>query len=326
LTQRVLLVSEVTTLSLPAVAIHGGAGTFERVRSKADEVELTEVMERALRAAWAVLDAGGPALTAVVDAVAVLEDSGKFNAGRGGARTISGELELDAAVMDGRTGRAGAVCATCWPRNPVRVAQAVAEAGGPPERPVLLAGVGADLFAAGTGLLEMVASSTPGSESGPGESDPGESGSPSGTVGAVAVDSAGHLAAATSTGGREGQLRGRVGDSPIIGAGTWADDETAAVSATGEGEAFLIAGFAHLMDWSLRNGSSLDDAVFRSMEEVARRGGAGGSLAMTSSGELVCAFGTRAMARGWKDATQTRIAVLGDKAATYGRKGDAQGL
>jgi beta-aspartyl-peptidase (threonine type) len=320
LTQRVLLVSEVTTLSLPAVAIHGGAGTFERVRSKADEVELTEAMERALRSAWTVLDAGGPALTAVVDAVAVLEDSGKFNAGRGGARTISGDLELDAAVMDGRTGRAGAVCATCWPRNPVRVAQAVAEAGGLQDRPVLLAGVGADLFAAGTGLLEMDASSTPGGESAP------ESGSPTGTVGAVAVDSAGHLAAATSTGGREGQIRGRVGDSPIIGAGTWADDDTAAVSATGEGEAFLIAGFAHLMDWSLRNGSSLDDAVFRSMEEVARRGGEGGSLAMTSSGELVCAFGTRAMARGWRDATQMKIAVLGDKAATYGREGDGQAL
>jgi beta-aspartyl-peptidase (threonine type) len=319
LTERVLLVSEVTTLSLPAVAIHGGAGTFERVRSEADAVELTEVMESALRAAWAVLDGGGPALTAVVDAVAVLEDSGKFNAGRGGARTISGELELDAAVMDGRTGRAGAVCATSWPRNPVRVARAVADAGGPPERPVLLAGAGADLFAAGTGLLEMDASP-------PQAAVLGESGSPTGTVGAVAVDSSGHLAAATSTGGREGQLRGRVGDSPIIGAGTWADDETAAVSATGEGEAFLIAGFAHLMDWSLRNGSSLDDAVFRSMEEVARRGGTGGTLAMTSSGELVCAFGTRAMARGWKDATQTKIAVLGDKAASYGRKGDDQAL
>jgi L-asparaginase / beta-aspartyl-peptidase len=277
------------------------------------------VMESALRAAWAVLDGGGPALTAVVDAVAVLEDSGKFNAGRGGARTISGELELDAAVMDGRTGRAGAVCATSWPRNPVRVARAVADAGGPPERPVLLAGAGADLFAAGTGLLEMDASP-------PQAAVLGESGSPTGTVGAVAVDSSGHLAAATSTGGREGQLRGRVGDSPIIGAGTWADDETAAVSATGEGEAFLIAGFAHLMDWSLRNGSSLDDAVFRSMEEVARRGGTGGTLAMTSSGELVCAFGTRAMARGWKDATQTKIAVLGDKAASYGRKGDDQAL
>lgn len=290
---------------MPAVAIHGGAGAFERVRSEADEVALTEVMERALRAAWAVLDDDGPALRAVVEAVAVLEDSGKFNAGRGGARTISGELELDAAVMDGRTGRAGAVCATCWPSNPVRVAHAVAQAGGPPDRPVLLAGVGADLFAAESGLLKMDVSPPVGTV-------PGEPGSPTGTVGAVAVDSAGHLAAATSTGGREGQRRGRVGDSPIIGAGTWADDDTAAVSATGEGEAFMIAGFAHLLDWSLRNGSSLDDAVSVSMTQVARRGGEGGSIAIMSSGELVCAFDTRAMARGWKDGTQMKIAVLGD--------------
>jgi beta-aspartyl-peptidase (threonine type) len=315
LTQRDPLVREQMSLSVPAVAIHGGAGTFERVRTEADEAELTEAMERALRAAWAVLDGGGPALTAVVDAVSVLEDSGKFNAGRGGARTISGELELDAAVMDGRTGRAGAVCATCSPRNPVRVARAVAEAGGQPDSPVLLAGVGADLFAAGTGLPEMDASPPSGNVSK--ESGSGKSGSPTGTVGAVAVDSAGHVAAATSTGGREGQQRGRVGDSPIIGAGTWADDETAAVSATGEGEAFLIAGFAHLLDWALRSGSSLDDAVSRSMEEVARRGGKGGSLAMTSSGELLCAFGTRAMARGWKDATQIKIAVLGDEAGVF---------
>ncbi len=317
MTSRDPLVRELANLSVPAVAIHGGAGTFERVKSEADEVELTEEMERALRAAWLVLEGGGPALRAVVEAVAVLEDSGKFNAGRGGARTISGELELDAAVMDGWTGRAGAVCATCWPRNPVRVAHAIAQAAGPPDSPVLLAGVGADLFAAETGLLEMDASPPVGSVL-------REPRSPTGTVGAIAVDSAGHLAAATSTGGREGQRRGRVGDSPIIGAGTWADDETAAVSATGEGEAFLIAGFAHLLDWALRTGSGLDDAVSRSMREVVRREGKGGALAITSSGELVCTFGTRAMARGWKDATQMRIAVLGDGASAPRQKGTGQ--
>jgi beta-aspartyl-peptidase (threonine type) len=294
------LVLERVNLSVPAVAIHGGAGTFERVRSAADEVELKLELRRALDAAWTVLHAGGPALRAVVDAVSVLEDSGKFNAGRGGSRTSTGELELDAAVMDGRTGITGAVCATGWPRNPVRVALAVAEAGSLPDGPLLLAGVGADLFAARTGLAQM---------DGVSPADSTRS-SPSGTVGAVAVDSLGHVAAATSTGGREGQLRGRVGDSPIIGAGTWADDETAAVSATGEGEAFLVAGFAHLLDWSLRSGSSLDAAVSRSMAEVARRVGVGGSIAMTRSGELVCAFGTRAMARAWKGASQTRIAVL----------------
>jgi isoaspartyl peptidase/L-asparaginase-like protein (Ntn-hydrolase superfamily) len=146
-------------------------------------------------------------------------------------------------------------------------------------------------------------------ESAVGGGAPG-TGAVTGTVGAVAADQSGHIAAATSTGGREGQRRGRVGDSPIIGAGTWADDETAAVSATGEGEAFLVAGFAHLLDWSLRSGSSLDEAVTRSMAEVTRRGGRGGAVTITRSGELVCAFDTRAMARGWMDSTQSRIAVL----------------
>ena len=314
MTPREQLARELVNLSLPAIAIHGGAGTFERVRSRADEIELKEEMQRALQAGWVVLHEGGPALLAVVEAVAVLEDSGRFNAGRGGSRTITGELELDAAVMDGRTGRAGAVCATCWPRNPVRVALAVSEAGGPPESPVLLAGIGADLFAAEIGLPEMDA--TPGAAA-----VPPEPGSPNGTVGAVAVDSEGHVAAATSTGGREGQRRGRVGDSPIIGAGTWADDETAAVSATGEGEAFLIAGFGPLLDWSLRAGSSLDDAISRSMAAVSKRRGEGGAIAITPSGELTCVFGTRAMARGWKGATQTRIAVLDDAADDVRQRG-----
>jgi L-asparaginase / beta-aspartyl-peptidase len=309
-------VLELVKLSLPAVAIHGGAGTFERVRSGADEVELNEEMERALIAAWMVLRDGGPALRAVAEAVVVLEDSGKFNAGRGGSRTITGELEMDAAVMDGGTGSAGAVCATCWPRNPVRVALEVAETGGSPDGPVLLAGVGADQFAAEMGLPAMGAPPASGVRSAPG--------SPAGTVGAVAVDSAGHIAAATSTGGREGQRRGRVGDSPIIGAGTWADDDTAAISATGEGEAFLVAGFAHHLDWLLRTGSTLDDAVTLSMVEVARRGGEGGSLAINSSGELVCAFGTRAMARGWKDAAHMRIAVLDETAGGSREEGAVQ--
>jgi isoaspartyl peptidase/L-asparaginase-like protein (Ntn-hydrolase superfamily) len=103
-----------------------------------------------------------------------------------------------------------------------------------------------------------------------------------------------------------------VGDSPIPGAGTWADDATAAISATGEGEAFVVAGFAHLVDWSLREGSSITEAVGRAMSEVTRRGGAGGAIVLTATGELMCAFDTRAMARGWKSSTQTRIAVLKD--------------
>ena len=299
--------TEHVLLSIPAIAIHGGAGAFERVRSSQDELELEEVLVRAVHAGWAVLASGGPALESVVEAVASMEESGRFNAGVGGTPTSDGTLELDAAVMDGRTGIAGAVCATTWPRNPVRAALAVAELRGSTvdlRGPVLLAGIGADQFAREEGLARMVR---------PTEEVDGvvqEPASPVGTVGAVAVDATGHLAAATSTGGRAGQHRGRVGDSPIPGAGTWADDATAAVSATGEGEAFVVAGFAHLVDWGLREGSGLIDAVGRAMSEVKSRGGEGGAIVITATGELLCTFDTRAMARGWKSSTQTRIAVL----------------
>jgi isoaspartyl peptidase/L-asparaginase-like protein (Ntn-hydrolase superfamily) len=300
-------VAEHVLLSVPAIAIHGGAGAFERVRSSRDEVELEDALVHALQSGWAVLEGGGPALESVVEAVAAMEQSGRFNAGEGGTPTIDGTLELDAAVMDGRTGIAGGVCATTWPRNPVRAALAVARLqGGPVEAqgPVLLAGIGADQFASEAGLARMVRPSE-----GIGEVTP-DPASPAGTVGAVAVDAAGHLAAATSTGGRAGQHRGRVGDSPIPGAGTWADDATAAVSATGEGEAFVVAGFSHLVDWRLREGSGLTDAVGRAMSEVTRRGGEGGAIVITATGEFICTFDTRAMARGWKSSTQTRIAVL----------------
>ena len=296
--------TEHVLLRPPAIAVHGGAGAFERVRSSSDEVELAQELVRAIQSGWAVLVGGGPALESVVAAVAAMEDGGRFNAGVGGSLRIDGALELDAAVMDGRTGIAGGVCATSWPRNPVRAAHAVAALGGPVEGPVLLAGLGADQFAAGAGLARM------GSASGGVRQPTPDPASPTGTVGAVAVDAAGHLAAATSTGGKAGQRRGRVGDSPIPGAGTWADDATAAVSATGEGETFVVAGFSHLVDWALREGSSLKDAVARGMTEVARRGGEGGAISVTSKGEVVCTFDTRAMARGWKDSSQTRVAVL----------------
>jgi L-asparaginase / beta-aspartyl-peptidase len=295
-------VVERSVLSLPAVVMHGGAGTFERVNSPQDEVELAAALTIALDAAWLLLDAGGPALDAVVEGVAFLEDSGVFNAGRSGARTANGILELDAAVMDGSTGSFGGVLATRWPRNPVRAALAVALLGGPAHGPVLLAGEGADLFAAESGLPRM----TPTGES----PAPGSPMSEAGTVGVVAVDVRGHVAAATSTGGRRDQRTGRVGDSPIPGAGTWADDETVAVSATGEGEAFVVAGFAHGVDWALRQGATLEEAVTVSMSQVTKRGGEGGSISICPDGEMVCAFDTKAMARAWRDATSTTIAVL----------------
>jgi isoaspartyl peptidase/L-asparaginase-like protein (Ntn-hydrolase superfamily) len=306
-------VTENMFLTVPAIAIHGGAGTFERVRSAHDEFELSAELARALEVGWAVLEAGGPAVESVVEAVAAMEDCGSFNAGVGGSLTIDGALELDAAVMDGQTGVVGGVCAASWPRNPVRAALAVAALGGPAAGgPVLLAGVGADSFAQQLGLVRMQRPIAPA------VGHPTDPSSAAGTVGAIAVDASGHLASATSTGGRSGQLRGRVGDSPIPGAGTWADDETVAVSATGEGEAFLVAGFAHMVDWAVREGSTLAEAVGRAMDAVTRRGGEGGVIALTSSGEVLCAFDTRAMARGWKDSAQTRIAIL-DNVSTQQR-------
>ncbi len=168
-------------------------------------------------------------------------------------------------------------------------------------------------FASRAGLARMV---RPPASIDAAQADPSSS---AGTVGAVAVDAAGHLAAATSTGGRAAQPRGRVGDSPIPGAGTWADDATAAVSATGEGEAFVVAGFAHLVDWAMRDGSNLNDAVKRAMAEVARRGGDGGAISVTATGEVLSAFDTKAMARGWRDSAQTSVAVLGASRAIHGR-------
>ena len=294
-------------LSVPAIVVHGGAGTFDRIVSPDDESALEEGLRDALEAGWRLLDLGGAAFDAAVEAVASLESSGVFNAGRSASRTADGTLELDAAVMDGRTGHAGGVCATTWPRNPVRAALAVASLGGPVNGPVLLAGTGADQFAEDAGLERMEDDTDQGARD---ETSAGPF-SHAGTVGAVAVDSDGHLGAATSTGGRSEQRRGRVGDSPIIGAGTWADDDTAAVSATGDGESFVVAGFAHHVDWAIRLGSSLSDAVVIALAEVGRRGGDGGAIAITPTGEASCIFDTKAMARGWKDSVATQVAVLG---------------
>jgi isoaspartyl peptidase/L-asparaginase-like protein (Ntn-hydrolase superfamily) len=168
--------------------------------------------------------------------------------------------------------------------------------------PILLAGTGADRFCEGAGLVRR---------------DParltGEGVVPisrSGTVGAVALDRDGHLAAATSTGGRLGKLPGRVGDSPIPGAGTWADDRSAAVSATGEGESFVVAGFAHRVAWALGTGAALESALGDALESVRARGGQGGAIVLAPDGGYAVAFDTSAMARGWRGTEGTRVRPL----------------
>ena len=169
---------------------------------------------------------------------------------------------------------------------------------------MLLAGAGADSVARAAGLVEMATEIVPVGT----EVRPGDLTSP-GTVGAVALDGSGHVAAATSTGGRPVKPPGRVGDSSIIGAGTWADDATAAVSGTGTGEAFILAGFAHYVDWVMRGGSSLDHALTTALKGVSARDGSGGAIAITASGQFAAIFGTPAMARGWKSTSEMVVRI-----------------
>lgn len=287
-------------LGVPALVLHGGAGSFER--SRGDEEALVAALQGAADAGWELLAGGGRALDAVVEAVASLEDCGEFNAGRGAVATSDGEVEMDAGVMDAATGAVGAVCAARYPANPVRAARAVADAGGVPRGPVLLAGEGADLFCAERGLEKMhrewLAGGNPRDRrSGGGPPLPARS--PHGTVGAVALDTSAGLAAATSTGGRAGQVRGRVGDSPIPGAGVLARAGVG-VSATGEGEAFLVAGFAHRVAWSLESGADLLSSLREALSLVTELRGTGGAIAVAGGGEFAAAFSTPAMARAWR--------------------------
>jgi len=286
-------------LHTPAVMVHGGAGEFRTVTSTADVALLEAEMSAALDAAWEVLCAGGAALDASVAAVASLEASGRFNAGRGAVATSAGTVETDAAVMDGATGTVGAICAATWPESPVRAARAVAELNGPTKGPILLAGPGADRFCAAAGLPRRDPALLTGEGLAP-MSD-------GGTVGAVTLDQAGHVAAATSTGGRLGKLPGRVGDSPVVGAGTWANDAGIAVSGTGEGESFLVAGFAHLVEWGFALGRPLEGALFDALASVRARGGHGGAIVLAPDGRYAAAFNTVAMARGWRDRSGSTV-------------------
>jgi L-asparaginase/beta-aspartyl-peptidase (threonine type) len=281
------------TLRLPGVVIHGGAGEFAKATSPGDLARIKNGLSAALAAAWEVLDQGGAAVDAVVEAVGSLEASGHFNAGRGAVATSKGTVETDSAVMDGANGNVGAICSATWPDSPVRAAQKVLALGGPAAGPILLAGPGADRFCEEAGLAKR----EPALLTGEGVTPI----SRHGTVGAVAVDIKGHLAAATSTGGRLGQLPGRVGDSPIAGAGTWADDKSVAVSATGEGESFVVAGFSHRIEWAVIAGSPLDEALDGALGSVRDRGGCGGGIVLARNGGFAIGFDTPAMARGWRD-------------------------
>jgi beta-aspartyl-peptidase (threonine type) len=303
-----------------ALAVHGGAGTLRRAdMSAAQEALYHAGLRQALAAGRAILATGGSALDAVTAAVVAFEDDPLFNAGRGAVFTAAGTQEMDAAVMDGRERRVGAVAGIFGPRNPIRAARAVMERS--PH--VMLMGEGAIAFCREQGLAfaepayfhtaarwqalqQMLA----------GEDlvEPDEA-RRHGTVGAVARDSAGNLAAATSTGGMTGKMPGRVGDSPVIGAGTFADNASCAVSATGHGEFFIRFGAAYEIAARLRHGGQkLGDAAQAVIGELAAKGGSGGLVAIDHNGAISLPFNCSGMYRGYAKADGIVYTAIYDEA------------
>lgn len=306
-----------------ALVIHGGAGVIDRAGlDPAREREIRAALDAALDAGHAVLREGGAALDAVQAAVVVLEDSPHFNAGRGAVFTADGHNELDAALMEGHTLRAGAVAGLRRVRNPIRLARAVME-----QSPhVMLIGKGAEAFARAQGI-EMVdpawfrtehrwqqlqqARAREQAALAPSRA------SLYGTVGAVALDVHGHLAAATSTGGMTNKRWGRVGDAPIIGAGTYAT-AGCAVSATGWGEYFIRLAVAHDICARVKyRGDALPDAAHAVIDrDVPALGGDGGVIALDADGRIAMPFNTSGMYRGWIATDGTRgTAIFREPAA-----------
>ncbi len=284
-----------------ALAVHGGAGTIPRDEAKLSRTaSYHDGLRRALTAGRDILAARGGALDAVTEAVAVLEDDPLFNAGRGSVFTRAGTQEMDACVMDGTERRAGAVAGVFGPRNPVRAARAVMERS----RHVLLIGDGALAFCRENGVAfcerGYFHSEARRRELRHALEHPGREPPQYGTVGAVARDRRGNLAAATSTGGMTGKVPGRVGDTPIIGAGTYADNASCAVSATGHGEFFIRHVAAFAIDARLRHaGQPLDEAARAVIDELMAAGGSGGVIAVDRAGALALPFNTAGMYRGF---------------------------
>jgi beta-aspartyl-peptidase (threonine type) len=284
-----------------ALAVHGGAGTIRRDEGRLSRtVSYHNGLRRALTAGRDILAAGGSALDAVTEAVATLEDDPLFNAGRGSVFTRAGTQEMDACVMDGIDRRAGAVAGVFGPRNPIRAARAVMERS----RHVLLIGDGALAFCRENGVAFCdplyFRSEARWRELQRALEHPGRQPEQHGTVGAVARDRRGNLAAATSTGGMTGKAPGRVGDTPIIGGGTYAEDATCAVSATGHGEFFIRHVAAFAIAARLRHaGQSLDQAARAVISELVAAGGSGGVVAVDRDGALALPFNTVGMYRGY---------------------------
>jgi beta-aspartyl-peptidase (threonine type) len=302
-----------------SIAIHGGAGVIGRASlTEENERAYRADLERALDAGYAVLEKGGSSLDAVVASVKILEDSPLFNAGKGAVFNHAGANELDASIMDGATERAGAVAGLRHVRNPIELARLVMERS--PH--VMLAGEGAEEFA-----LEQGMQLVPGSyfyterrwkqleDAQKAERTaalPAEDINFFSTVGAVARDRDGNLAAATSTGGMTNKRWGRIGDSPIIGAGTYADNDSCAVSATGSGEYFIRAVVAHEICARVRltgtsAGEAARDVIHGKLKDI---GGDGGVIVVDREGRLSLEFNTEGMFRGARDSGGRREVAI----------------
>ncbi len=294
-----------------AIVIHGGAGTILKKNLTSETEKLyNQKLNEALEAGATVLENGGTSLDAVTAAITTMEDSPLFNAGKGAVFTAEGKNEMDASIMDGSNINAGAVAGVQTIKNPILAAREVMENS----KHVMLQGEGADIFAKEHGL-EIEDSSYFFTQR-RWESFKKVNKNKFGTVGAVALDIHGNLAAGTSTGGMTNKMKGRVGDSPIIGAGTYADNESCAVSATGHGEYFIrnvvAYDIAALMKYS---GVSLKEASnYVIMKKLKDQNAEGGIIALDKAGNFVMTFNTKGMYRGYKNSNGLgEVLIYGDR-------------
>tara|TARA_B100000686_G_scaffold172717_1_gene179888 strand:+ start:118 stop:1107 length:990 start_codon:yes stop_codon:yes gene_type:complete len=320
-----LLLIAMTAQAKPiAIVIHGGAGKIDRDALTPERERLYHsTLEQSLRAGHAILARGGSALDAVEAAIVVMEDAPVFNAGKGSVFTAEGKNELDASIMDGRALQAGAVGGVTTVKNPIRAARAVMEKS--PH--VLFTNKGAEKFAADHGLdivdpkyffterrWKQIQKWRKQQEPKPqAAAEPDQHADYFGTVGCVALDAQGNLATGTSTGGMTGKRFGRIGDSPIIGAGTYADNRTAGISCTGHGEYFIRHAVAHDIPARMAyKQESLAKAARDVVQTVLKpAGGSGGIIGIDADGNVVMEFNTPAMSRGYIDRDgKTKTAIF----------------
>lgn len=315
------------------LVIHGGAGTIARDKVTPEkEKAYLDGLKAALAAGWDILQRGGSALDATEASVRSMEDNPLFNAGRGAVFTSAGTNELDASTMDGKSMRAGGVANLRHVKNPVMLARKLVDkserppGSDPRSGPVLMVGEGAEAFAKENGielvdakyfftqerwdaLQRLKAKQAEAAHSGTRYivSDDERHG----TVGAVALDRAGDIAASTSTGGMTNKRPGRVGDTPIIGAGTWAKNATCAVSSTGDGEYFIRAAVAHTVsDLMEFRGMNVKDAAEEALKRAHDLGGEGGLIALDKDGNFALPFNSNGMYRGYMDGNGQPVVAI----------------